>query len=197
MSNVDLRGKPGDRDRGPCTHDVDRVIAGGTGNRHSVRHAVGAEVERDLRDTGAGKVTDRDVVGTAAGVELDVLYAVQIHGDVGNVAGEFHVPMVGRDADVLVDIRAVEQERVDAGTAIDHVVAVTRIPDEGVVAGTELRGVAAAPTSDEIVAVAADQRVVDVTAGDRVVAAAPVERELNQVGKAVSRRDDVVAATGV
>src|ERR1700736_4636302 len=107
MSNVDLRGKPGDRDRGPCTHDVDRVIAGGTGNRHSVRHAVGAEVERDLRDTGAGKVSD---------------------GDVGNVADEFHVPMVGRDADVLVDIRAVEQERVDAGTAIDHVVAVTRIP---------------------------------------------------------------------
>jgi len=36
MSDVDLRGKPGDRDRGPCTHDVDLVIAGGAGNRHGV-----------------------------------------------------------------------------------------------------------------------------------------------------------------
>ena len=98
IGDIDLRGKPDDRNRSAGTHDVDRVIAAGAGNRHGVRHAVGsAQVERDLSDAGTGQIADRDVVDAGERVELDVLDAVQIHGDVGNVAGELHMPMVGRD----------------------------------------------------------------------------------------------------
>ena len=42
---------------------------------------------------------------------------------------------VGRDVDLLVDVGAVEQQRVGAGLALDGVAAVARVPDEGVVAG--------------------------------------------------------------
>ena len=42
---------------------------------------------------------------------------------------------IGRDVDVLVDVRAVEQQRVDAGLAFDRVAAVAGVPDERVVAG--------------------------------------------------------------
>ena len=65
------------------------------------------------------------------------LDAVEVHGDVADVAGEAHAMAVGRDVDVLVDVRAVEQQRVDAGLAFDRVAAVARIPDERVVAGAE------------------------------------------------------------
>ena len=56
---------------------------------------------------------------------------------------------VGRDVDVLADVRAVEQQRVDAGLAFDRVAAVARIPDEGVVARAEQGGVVAAAADDE------------------------------------------------
>ena len=44
-------------------------------------------------------------------------------------------PAVGRDVDVLGDVGAVEQHRVEAGLAFEGVVVVARVPDEGVVAG--------------------------------------------------------------
>ena len=89
-------------------------------------------------DVGAGQVVDRDVVGAAQGVELDLLDAVEIHGDVGDVAGEAHAPAVGRDVDLLVDVGAVEQQRVVAVLALDRVAAVAGVPHERVVAGAEL-----------------------------------------------------------
>ena len=94
----------------------------------------------------------------------------EIHGDVGDVAGELHTAVVGRDIDVLVDVRAVEHQRVGAVLTFDHVAAVARIPDEGVVAGPPSRRVVAAAASDDVIAVAADQPVVAVAAGDGVVA---------------------------
>ena len=66
------------------------------------------------------------------------------------------MPAVGRDVDVLVDVGAVEQERVEAGLALDRVAAVARVPDEDVVAGAERGHVVAAPADDEVVALAAD-----------------------------------------
>ena len=92
--------------------------------------------------------------------KLDVLDAVEIHRDTGDVAREPRTGAIGRDVDVLGDVGAVELERVGAGAAFDRVAAVARIPDEGVVAGAELGKVVAAAAGDGVVAVAADQHVV-------------------------------------
>ena len=54
-----------------------------------------------------------------------------------------HAPAVGQDVDVLADVRAVEQQRVGAVLALDGVVAVARIPLEGVVARAHQRDVVA------------------------------------------------------
>ena len=89
----------------------------------------------------------------------------------------FTCPWLAVMSDVLVDVCAVEQERVSAVLTFDHVVAVTRIPDEGVVAGTQSGGVAAAAANDHVIAVAAEQHVVAITAGDPVVAVAAVDGE--------------------
>src|SRR5205814_5589344 len=127
----------------------------------------------------------------------DALDAGEVHRDGGNVAGELHTPMVGRDVDDLADVGAVEQQRVGAGAALDGVAAVTWIPDEGVVAGAEVGRVVAAPADDDVVAVAADQRVIAVAAGDGVVAGAAVEREVNEAGQPIAGGDDVIAGVGV
>ena len=158
---------------------------------------VARQVDRDLGDAGAGEVADGDVVGAAERGEVDVLDAVEIHGDVADVAGELHPPVVGRDADVLVDVGAVEQQRVGAVLTFDRVAAVARIPDEGVVAGAADQQVVAAAAGDDVIAVAAEQRVVAVAAGDGVVAVAAVDGELDQAGETVSGGEDVVAAIHV
>ena len=75
-------------------------------------------------------------------IGLDV---VEIHRDVGDIAGQPGVPAVGRDVDVLVDVGAVEQEGVVTRLPVDRVAAVAGIPDERVVAGTEQGHVVAAP----------------------------------------------------
>ena len=96
-------------------------------------------------------------------------------------------PAVGRDVDLLVDVGAIEQQRIGAGLALDDVAAVAGVPDEGVVAGAEERRVVATAAVDEIVALAAD---------DDVIAVAAVERELDLAG---DRRgvDGVVAGEAV
>ena len=103
-------------------------------------------------------------------MRLDV---VEVHGDVGDVAGEPHAAAVGRDVDLLGDVGAVEQQRVGAGLALDGVAAVAGVPDEGVVAGAQQGRVVAAAAVDEVVALAAD---------DDVVAVAAVEREVDLAG---------------
>ena len=97
-----------------------------------------------------------------------------------DVAGEAHPAAVRRDVDVLGDVRAVEQQRVGAGLALDGVAAVARVPLERVVAGAEERGVVALVAVDEVVAVAAEQHVGAVAADDRVVAGAAVDGDADQ-----------------
>ena len=104
---------------------------------------------------------------------------------------------IGRDVDVLGDVGAVEQQRVDAGLALDGVVAVARIPDEHIVAGAQEGDVVAAAADDEIVAVAAEQHVGALAAEDGVVAGAAVDRELIDAGRQRRGIDDVVAAAAV
>ena len=110
---------------------------------------------------------------------------------------ELHPAVVGRDTDVLVDVGAVEHQRIGAVLAFDGVAAVAGIPDEGVVAGAAEQGVVAATAGDDVIAGAADQRVVAVAAGDGVVAVSAVDGELDQVGEAISSGEDVVAAVHV
>ena len=120
------------------------VVAGRAIDGHGVRLAVAdaapgraGQVDVDLRHIGPGQIVDHDVVGAAEGGELDVLDAIEVHGDVADVAGQPRPPAIGRDVDVLVDVGAVEHERVEAVLALDHVAAVARVPDERVVAGAE------------------------------------------------------------
>ena len=131
-------------------------------------HAVGLAVaarrrwprgRRNLADIRAGQVVDRDGVGAAERVEVDLLDAVGVHRDVADVAEEPQPGAVGGQVDVLVDVRAVEEHRVVAVLALDDVAAVARIPGERVVAGAEEGDVRAAVAVDRVVAVAAEERV--------------------------------------
>jgi len=114
-----------------------------------------------------------------------VLDAVEVHGDVADVAGEPRAAAVGRDVDVLGDVGAVEQERVGARLPFDRVAAVARIPDERVVARAEQGRIAALATNDEVVALAAD---------DLVIAGAAIDREVDLAGFERGGIDGVVAA---
>ena len=118
-------------------------------------------------EVGAGQVVDGDGVGAAQGVEVDRLDAVEVHRDVADVAGEPDALAVGGDVDLLVDVGAVEEHRVDAGLAFDGVAAVAGVPDERVVAGAHERHVVAGAAVDEVVALAADEDVVAVAAVER------------------------------
>src|SRR4029077_18448166 len=89
---------------------------------------------------------------------------------------------------VLADIRAVELERVGTGLTFDDVAAVTRIPDERVIARAEGRHVTALSTDDRVVALAA---------GDRVIAGASVDRQVDLTGIELRSIDGVVTGETV
>ena len=157
----------------PDAGDRDGVVAVGAVDDDGVGLAVAGaaagrarEVEVDVGDAGAGQVVDGDGVGAAEGGDVDLLDAVEVHGDVADVAEEPQPAAVGREVDVLVDVGAVEQHRVGAALALDDVAAVAGVPHEGVVAGAHEGHVVAAAAVDEVVAVAADQHVVAVAADD-------------------------------
>src|SRR5262249_39429165 len=139
--------------------DGDVVVAGGTVDLHDVGGAVAlaasrrrGQVEGDLLDVGPGQVVDRDGVGTAQGVDLDALAAFEAHDDGAAVAGQPRSLAVGGDVHVLIDVAAIEHERVRARLALDRVAAITRIPDERVVAVAEQGRVVAAAAGHNVVA---------------------------------------------
>src|SRR5262249_48910970 len=150
---------------------VRRGVAGGAAG-------LCAQVDGNLVHVGSGQIVDGDGVGATSGVDLDVLDAVEVHGDVADVAGEPRAAAVGRDVDLLVDVGAVELERVGARLPLDRVAGVTH----------EQRHVVAGAADDDVVAPAA---------GDHVVAGATVDRETDLAG--VKRRsiDGVVAGKPV
>jgi hypothetical protein len=155
------------------------------------------EVDGDLRHVGSTKVVDRDGVGATQGVELDVLDAVEVHDDVADVPGKPHPPTVGRDIDILVDVCAVEHERIGPGLTFDCVAAVAWIPDERVVAVAEQGHVVAAPAGYGVVAVAAEEQVGALASNDGVVAGTTVDREFDPIGTEQRRVDCVVAAKAI
>src|SRR5262249_34522519 len=82
------------------------------------------QIDVDLLGVGAGEVVHRDLVGAAQGVELDVLDAIEVHGDVADVAGDPHAAAVGRGVEGLGELGAVEQQGAGTVPALDNVAAV-------------------------------------------------------------------------
>ena len=130
-------------------------------------------------DVGAREVVDPDVVGAALGLELDQLDVVDVHRDVADVAGEAararRWPRSSKFSAVLAPLN---EQRIDAGLALDDVAAVAGIPLEDVVAGAEEGDVVALVAVDEIVAVAAEEGVDAVAAENGVVASTAVDFRL-------------------
>ena len=133
-----------DGDRVSGADHLDGVLAGSAVDGHAIGCAVAGaaadrarQVDRDHLHVGSGEIVDQDIVGASQGGELDALDPVEVHGDAADVAGQLRPMAVGRDDHVLVDIRAVEPQRVEAVLAFDHIAAVARIPDERVVAGAQ------------------------------------------------------------
>src|SRR5262249_44133314 len=112
-------GEARDRHHAIVVGDGDHVVAAGPVDDHGVRLSVitadrRPEVDVDLADVGSGQIVDRDGVDASASVELDVLDAVDIHDDGTDVAGHPHSAAVRRDVELLVDVGAVEHQRVVA-----------------------------------------------------------------------------------
>ncbi len=144
--------QPGDRNRSSRTRDGDVVVAAGAVDGHAIGRAVALvasrrrrQVDVDLVDAGPGEIADRDDVGAAQSGELDVLDAIEVHGHGADVAEQPRPRAIGRDANILGNVGAVERERIGACAAFHHIAAIARIPDERVVAGAELRHVVASP----------------------------------------------------
>src|SRR5262245_10123599 len=86
--------------------DVNVVIVVGAVDGNGVGLAVtapraGLEVEVDLGEVGAGQVVDGDGVGPAEGVKVHPFHVVEVHSDVGDVAGEADAVAVAGDVDLL------------------------------------------------------------------------------------------------
>ena len=91
-------------------------------------------------------------------VDVDVLDAVEVHGDVADVAEQrARLPLAEMSMFSLTLEPLNSSVSVPAWPSTD-VAAVAGVPDEGVVAGAEQRDVVAAAAVDDVVAVAADQR---------------------------------------
>ena len=113
-------------------------------------------------------------------MKLIALDAVEVHRDVGDVAGEADAAAVGEMSMFSSMLAPMNSMRVDAVLALDGVAAVARVPLEHVVAGAEEGGVVALVAVDEVVAVAAEEHVGALAAEDDVVAGAAVERQLDR-----------------
>ena len=113
---------------------------------------------------------------------------VQVHRHDPDIAGQADVAAIGRDIDALVAVGAVELECVHASLAVNSVAAIARVPDEHVVTRAKRRHVTPFAAVDDIIAGAADDLVIAVTA---------VEREVDLTGVELRRVDGVVAGTAV
>ena len=80
---------------------------------------------------------------------------------------------VRRDVDLLVDVGAVEPQRVEAGLALDRVAGIAGVPDERVIARAERCHVVSGAAYDDVSARAA---------GDRVIAGAALIGEIDLPG---------------
>src|SRR5207248_2960946 len=108
---------------------------------------------------------------------------VDVHGHAADVAGQPQPAAVGREVDVLADVGPVEHQRVEAVLALDGVAAVARVPHERVVPGPHQGHVVAAAARDQVEAVAAEQHVGPLAAGQDVVTRPAVHGQLDDAGR--------------
>src|SRR5262245_31426994 len=196
--DVDLGRQPSHCNTGRCGDDIDLVAAVGPVDGHLIgRHVVRAQIDRHLHHIGPGEVVNGDFVGTAQGVELDVLDVVEVHGDGADIAHQAHPAVIGRDAHGLGDVGAVENQRVVAVLPVDDIATVARIPLENVVASAEKGDVVTLLAVDEVVAIAAKKTVRAVAAEDCVVAGAAVDRQADEGGQVAGGAEIVVAAVHI
>src|SRR5262249_33686601 len=113
-------GQAADREAVPAAADRDRVAAAGAFDDHGVGGAVAdaatgraGQVEVHRGHAAPGEVVDGDLINPALGSEVDLLDLVEVHGDAGDVAGEEDARAVRRDVDLLGDVGAVEEHRVE------------------------------------------------------------------------------------
>ncbi len=104
---------------------------------------------------------------------------------------------VRNNVDVLVDVGAEEEHRVEAVLALERVVAVAGIPLEDIVLGSHERTVVAVVAEEEVVAGTAEECVGALRAEERVVACAAVDRQLDDACRQGGCRHAVVAAQRV
>ena len=160
----------------------------------------GARVEVHGADAGSRQIVDGQDVGAAERVDVDPLDAGRVHRDRADVAEEPEPVAVRRQVDPLGRVGAVEAQHVRAVLTFDGVAAVTRIPDERVVACAEERRVAAPVPVERVVPVPAQQRLGSRAAGDRVVTGTAVDGRRNRGREgsvALVDTHEVVASPGI
>src|SRR5436190_3877634 len=189
------------RDNAVVGGDCDRIAAaGGVDDDRvlkAVRGAIRSQIDVDVVNASPGQIIDRDEVRTAQRVDVERLHAVHIHDNGGDIAGEPHPRAIGREIDLLVDVRAVEYQRVVTALTFNRVAAVAGIPDEGIVTGSQLGRIVAAPADDKIIAGAADNMVVAIAAVDREIDCAGNEqRGIDIVGAQAAIHDQRVGDSG-
>src|SRR5262249_37315362 len=103
-----LRRQAGHLDPAAVPGDHDAIVAVGATDDNAVglpvaRAAAGGrrEVDAHAGDVGAGQIVDRDGVGAALGVDVDLLDAVEVHRHATDVASQTDSRAVGGDVDVL------------------------------------------------------------------------------------------------
>src|SRR5262249_58881408 len=132
-----------------------QVVAVAAGDRVVAGSAIDGQVD-------AGKtVPRRDHVIAAVGVDHEVLDRAGVDGEGPRIgAGEQHVVAVSLNGERLRGVAEVDLDRVVAGSAVDHVAAVARLPDQSVVAGPAEHLVAPRTAGDRAVPGAAEYPVV-------------------------------------
>ena len=116
-----------------------------------------ARVEVDLGDVGARQVVDDDRVGPAQRVEVDALHVVQVHGHAGDVRAA-RGPC-SRRMSMFSATLAPLNSMVSAGLPLEDVVVVAGIPHKRVVTGAHQGHVVAVAAVDQIVTLTAEEHI--------------------------------------
>ena len=131
------------------------------------------EVQSDVLNTAAGKTGDDNQVGAAAGIEDDGLDACGIDHDAADVARQPETASAHSEFHRLGDVSSEYLQDVCLGGSFYVVIAVARVPDEGVIARLTKKAVFTLTTGDLIVTGHSADGVVSTQTEDLVVTAVP------------------------